>query len=216
MRLPPVTLGLLIAIGVMFLLQQNLPEETFLPLLLWPWGSFTAPYGVGGPIVTVGFMPWQLITYGFLHGGWAHVLFNCFALFQFGSAVETVLGSRRYLFFFIFCVAGAGLCQLAVTTLMLEPGTLPGGTLGASGGVFGLLLAFAIYYPGARLVFLLIPVPVPAKIAVTIYGAIELYLGLSGSQSGVAHFAHLGGLLFGWLLIRSWRPKKPQRPGTFV
>lgn len=216
MRLPPVTLGLLIAIGVMFLLQLTVPRENLLFLELWPWGNFVLGLGGDGEVVTAGFRPWQLVTYGLMHGGWAHLLFNAFALFQFGSPVERVLGSRRFLFFFFFCVVGAGLCQLTVTTAMQEPGALPIATVGASGGIFGLLLAFAIYYPDARLIFLLIPVPVPAKYAVMIYGAIELYLGLSGSQSGVAHFAHLGGLLFGWLLIQYWRPRKPERPGTFV
>jgi membrane associated rhomboid family serine protease len=209
-RIPPVTLTLLIAIVVCFLLQQTLPETTFLPFELWPWGRFVLGTDDFQRPVTAGFMPWQLITYSFLHGGWAHLLFNGWALYQFGSAAENVLGPRRFTFFYFFCVVGAGLCQLAVTTVMLDPvNPVPVGTVGASGGIFGLLLAFAVFYPGAKLIFLLFPVPVSARIAVMIYGGIELYLGLSGSQSGVAHFAHLGGLAFGWGLLRYWRGLPP-------
>jgi membrane associated rhomboid family serine protease len=155
-------------------------------------------------------MPWQLISYSFLHGNKWHLLFNGWALYQFGSAAENVLGPRRFTFFYFFCVVGAGLCQLVVTTVMLDPvNPAPIPTVGASGGIFGLLLAFAVFYPSAKLIFLLFPVPVSARIAVMIYGGIELYLGLSGAQSGVAHFAHLGGLAFGWALLRYWRGLPP-------
>lgn len=209
-RIPPVTLTLLIAIAVCFLLQKILPETTFVPFELWPWGRFVLARDSFGRELIAGFMPWQLITYSFLHGGWAHLLFNGWALFQFGTAAENVLGPRRFAFFYFFCVIGAGLCQLAVTTVMLDPvNPVPIGTVGASGGIFGLLLAFAVFYPNAKLIFLLFPVPVSARIAVMIYGGIELYLGLSGAQSGVAHFAHLGGLAFGWALLRYWRGLPP-------
>lgn len=212
-RLPPVTLALLLAIGAMFLLQQLLPPETLVaPFALWPWGRFPAE-GLDGSLLTVGFQPWQLVTYGFLHGGWMHLLFNAWALYQFGAAVENVLGARRFGQYYFFCVVGAGLCQLLVTTLMLDPlapHAVP--TVGASGGIFGLLLAFAVFFPDAKLIFLLFPVPVSARVAVVIYGAIELWLGLSGAQSGVAHFAHLGGLAFGWGLLRYWRGLPPFMP----
>jgi len=209
-RIPPVTLTLLIAIMVCFVLQQILPETTFLPFELWPWGHFVLARDDFQREITAGFMPWQLISYSFLHGGWAHLLFNGWALYQFGSAAENVLGPRRFTFFYFFCVVGAGLCQLVVTTVMLDPvNPAPIPTVGASGGIFGLLLAFAVFYPSAKLIFLLFPVPVSARIAVMIYGGIELYLGLSGAQSGVAHFAHLGGLAFGWVLLRYWRGLPP-------
>ncbi len=217
MRNTPVTLALLIAIVVIFVLQLQLPPEALVPVELWPWGHFELGLGNDGQMVTAGFMPWQLVTHAFLHGSWPHLLFNAFALFQFGSAVERVLGSKRFAFFYFFCVIGAGLCQLLVTTVMLDPiNPVPVATVGASGGVFGLLLAFAVFYPQAKLIFFLIPVPVSAKYAVMIYGAIELVLGVSGAQSGVAHFAHLGGLLFGWLLLRYWRRQPPPRSGTFA
>ena len=209
-RIPPVTLALLISIVVVFLLQQALPQEFFVPFELWPIGQFNLGVDGNGEMVTAGFMPWQLLSYGFLHGGWPHLLFNGWALYQFGAAAENVFGSRRFAFYYFFCVAGAGLCQLLVTTAMLDPiNPVPIASIGASGGVFGLLLAFAIYYPGAKLIFIFFPVPVAARTAVFIYGGLELYLGLSGAQSGVAHFAHLGGLLFGWLLIRYWRGQPP-------
>ena len=208
-RIPPVTLTLLIAIFVCFLLQKTLPETTFLPFELWPWGRFVLGTDDFQREVTAGFMPWQLISYSFLHGSWAHLLFNGWALYLFGSATENVLGPRRFAFFYFFCVVGAGLCQLVVTTVMLDPTSTPIATVGASGGIFGLLLAFAVFYPNAKLIFLLFPVPVSARIAVVIYGGIELFLGLSGAQSGVAHFAHLGGLAFGWLLLRYWRGLPP-------
>lgn len=209
-RIPPVTLALLVAIVACFLLQGIVPIESQLTFRLWPMGHFILGTDDLGREVAVGFMPWQLVSYAFLHGGWVHLLFNGWALFQFGSAVELALGSRRYLFFYFFCVVGAGLCQLLVTTAMLDPlQPVPIGTVGASGGIFGLLLAFALFFPEAKLIFLLLPVPVPARIAVVVYGAIELYLGLSGAQSGVAHFAHLGGLAFGWILIRYWRGQPP-------
>lgn len=208
-RIPPVTLTLLVAIGVCFLLQKMLPEVTFVPFELWPMGRYVLGTDLG-QTVTAGFMPWQLISYSFLHGNVPHLLFNGWALYQFGSAAENVLGSRRFTFFYFFCVVGAGLCQLVVTTVMLDPvNPVPIGTVGASGGIFGLLLAFAVFYPSAKLIFLLFPVPVSARIAVMIYGGIELFLGVSGAQSGVAHFAHLGGLAFGWLLLRYWRGLPP-------
>ena len=209
-RIPPVTLTLLIAIVLCFGLQKLLPDVAFAPFELWPLGRFVLGTGQLGQTVTVGFMPWQLISYSFLHGNVPHLLFNGWALYQFGAAAENVLGPRRFTFFYFFCVVGAGLCQLVVTTIMLDPiNPAPIGTVGASGGIFGLLLAFAIFYPRAKLIFLLFPVPVSSRTAVVIYGGIELYLGLSGAQSGVAHFAHLGGLAFGWLLIRYWRGQPP-------
>lgn len=209
-RLPPVTLALLLAIGACFLLQLALPPESLLSFELWPWGQFNLGTAPSGAEVIVGFQPWQLVSYAFLHGGWAHLLFNAWALYQFGAAAENVLGARRFTFFYFFCVVGAGLCQLLVTTMMLDPADPnPVGTVGASGGIFGLLLAFAVFYPNAKLIFLLFPVPVSARIAVIVYGVIELTLGLSGAQSGVAHFAHLGGLAFGWGLLRYWRGLPP-------
>lgn len=194
-RLPPVTQGLLWSMAVVFLLQQFIPDSLIAPLALWPWGF--------------GFMPWQLVSYGFLHGGIGHLFFNGLALFQFGAPLENVWGSRRYAIYFFVCMIGAGLCQLGVTTLMLSYGAPPIPTIGASGGVFGLLLAYGMLFPHQRVMLLLPPVEMSARTLVIVFGALELLMGVTGTASGVAHFAHLGGMLFGWLLIRYWRGQPP-------
>src|SRR5690606_6546565 len=156
-------------------------------------------------------MPWQLLTYGFLHDprNLFHVVFNMLALLMFGAPLEYTWGPRRFLQFFLVCVGGAGLCQLVVSSWMMAQGTDAYGTLGASGGVFGLLLAYGMLFPHQRVMLLFPPIPMKARTLVIVYGAIELLLGFTGWQPGVAHFAHLGGMLFGWLLIRHWRGQPP-------
>ena len=203
-NLPPVTRALLIANGVAFLLQLVLEYTALGPLMLWPLGA--------------GFMPWQLVTYAFLHGDIAHLLFNMLALLMFGAPVEHTWGEKRFLTFYAVCVVGAALCQLAVGAWTMSQGGQAYPTLGASGGVFGLLLAYGMLFPHQRVMLLIPPIPMKARTLVIVYGAIELLLGFSGLQPGVAHFAHLGGMLFGWLLIRYWRGhppfgrRKPPRP----
>ncbi|NLA67235.1 MAG: rhomboid family intramembrane serine protease [Gammaproteobacteria bacterium] len=204
-RLPPVAKGLLIANAVAFLLQVLLGRMVFAPLMLWPLGGDAHPFLAGAP----GFAPWQLLSYGFLHGNLAHLLFNMLALVMFGSQLEYTWGPRRFLAFFLVCVAGAGLCQLLVASWSVAQGAMPYPTVGASGGVFGLLLAYGMLFPHQRVMLLIPPIPMKARTLVIVYGAIELYLGITGTQSGVAHFAHLGGMLFGWLLIRYWRGQPP-------
>ncbi len=209
--IPPVTRNLLVSLvvayGLQFLLGQNVVEANF---ALWPWGRFPAE-GVNGEYLTVGFQPWQLVTYGFLHdrNSFMHLLFNGIGLWQFGSRVEQVLGSKRYTQFFFACVVGAGLCQLAVVTAMLGMGQPPFPTVGASGGIFGILLAYAMFFPRDRMIIIPIPVPISARTLVIVYGAISLLAGITGTMQGVAHFAHLGGMLFGWLLLRYWSGKPP-------
>jgi len=190
--MPPVTLALIVANVAMFFLQQAAPGLIY-PLALWPWGAGAA----GAP----GFWPWQLVTYSFLHGGMLHLAFNMFALYMFGGAIEQVFGTRRYLTYYFVCVVSAALTQLVVMALANE--IYP--TVGASGGVFGLLLAYGIYFPNNRVFFLLIPFPIKARVFVFIYAAIELFLGVTGTQEGVAHFAHLGGLIGGALMLAYWR-----------
>jgi membrane associated rhomboid family serine protease len=160
-------------------------------------------------VASVGFEPWQVVTYGFLHGSFPHIAFNMFALWMFGGPVENALGVRRYTIYYFVCVLGAAAAQLA-TVAMMSPGEFSP-TLGASGGVFGLLIAFAVLYPKARIVALFVPVPVPAPIAVVIYMLIELVFGVTGTQSSVAHFAHLGGAVVGFLLLMFWRSQQPRR-----
>jgi membrane associated rhomboid family serine protease len=147
------------------------------------------------------FQLFQLVTYSFLHGSVMHLLLNMYALWLFGSRMENVWGSRAFAVYYFVCVIGAGLTQLLVSTV--SGGVYP--TIGASGGVFGLLLAFGMRFPNEVLMLVFPPVALPAKWFVTIYAAIELWAGVAGTQAGVAHFAHLGGMLFGYLLIQYWR-----------
>lgn len=193
---PPVTRALLIANVLVFLIQQVTGDALLVPFALWPLGP--SPY-----TNVAGFEPWQLITYSFLHGGIPHIAFNMLALWMFGGPVENTLGPRRYTFYYFACVLGAAIAQLA-TIHFFQPDTFYP-TLGASGGVFGLLLAFAILYPQAKIFLFFVPVPIPARVAVVGYMILELYLGVTGTQAGVAHFAHLGGALVGIALILYWR-----------
>ena len=211
MRLPPATAGLLWALGIGFLLQNFLPEPLLMYFALWPLGEYSAGFASDGSPVTVGFLPWQIISYGFLHGGFGHVFFNGLALYMFGSSLEQTWGTRRFLAYFFICVAGAGLIQLVVVTSGITgQGVYP--TIGASGGVFGLLLAYGMLFPNRQVMLLIPPIPMKARTFVIVFGAIELGMGVFSTNSGIAHFAHLGGMLFGWLVIRYWRGQPPFRP----
>jgi membrane associated rhomboid family serine protease len=203
-NLPPVTKGLLIANAVVFLLQWALGSMAFAPLMLWPFAG-----GFDAVAAAYPFRPWQLLSYGFLHGGMGHLLFNMLALVMFGAQVEYTWGQKRFLTYFLVCVAGAGLCQLLVVSWTVSQGGGGYPTVGASGGVFGLLLAYGMLFPHQRVMLLIPPIPMKARTLAVVYGTVELLLGITGTQSGVAHFAHLGGMLFGWLLIRSWRGQPP-------
>jgi membrane associated rhomboid family serine protease len=194
--MPPVTTSLIVANVAMFLLFSS-TGDLLSPLALWPLGA--AQY------VGIGFAPWQLVTYAFLHGSMLHLLFNMFALYMFGTAIEQVFGSRRYLIYYAVCVVSAALAQLLVAKLM--GGFYP--TVGASGGVFGLLLAYGLYFPNNRVMLLFPPIPLPARVFVLIYAALELVMGVTGAQSGVAHFAHLGGMVGGFIMLRYWRGGGP-------
>jgi membrane associated rhomboid family serine protease len=191
---PPVTRLLLIANIAVYLLQSVLGDLLIVWFALWP---FNTPPGYGA-----GFLPWQVLTYGFLHGGLIHLGFNMLALYMFGGQLELVFGSRRFLIYFLGCVFSAALAQLAMSALSGGP-AFP--TVGASGGVFGLLLAYGLFFPRRTVMLLFPPIPMPAWLFVTLYGLLELYLGVTGTAAGIAHFAHLGGMLGGWILIRQWR-----------
>ncbi len=183
---------------VVFLLQAQMGDAAIIWFALWPLG----PNAAFGP--EVGFEPWQLVTYGFLHGGFSHIFFNMFAVYMFGSTLERFLGTRSYVMLYFVSVITAALTQLGVNALLGSP--YP--TLGASGGVFGLLLAFGMFFPRQRIMLLFPPIPMPAWVAVTAYAVLELVLGVTGTQAGVAHFAHLGGMLGAFLMIQ-WRRGKP-------
>ncbi len=192
--MPPVTTALIVANVAIYFLQQLLPGLIG-PFALWPLGAAAMTGG------HVGFQPWQVVTYAFLHGGLTHLLFNMFALYMFGSAMEQVVGTKRYLNYYFVCVIFAALAQLLTSSLL--GGVYP--TVGASGGVFGLLLAYAVYFPRNRVMLIFPPIPMPARTFVILYAILELVLGVTGSQEGVAHFAHLGGLVGGALMLYYWR-----------
>jgi len=191
--MPPATRALiLINVGV-YLLEQLAPDIMLGVFALWPLQS---------PL----FRPWQLVTYAFLHDprNLAHIFFNMFALFMFGRSLEQYWGARRFVMYYLVCVISAAVTQLVVQ----NASGVQEETIGASGGVFGVLLAFAWYFPRQRLFIIPIPVPIPAWLLVTVYGFLELFLGVSGRQQSVAHFAHLGGMLGGALCILYWRARR--------
>jgi membrane associated rhomboid family serine protease len=196
--MPRATQVIIAVNAIVFFLQTQMGETATILFALWPLSSSA----VFGP--EVGFAPWQLVTYSFLHGGFAHIFFNMFAVYMFGSALEQFFGTRFYVLLYFASVVTAALTQLGVNEIMGSP--YP--TLGASGGVFGLLLAFGMYFPHQRIMLIIPPIPMPAWVAVTAYGALELFLGVTGTQAGVAHFAHLGGMLGAFLMIQ-WRRGKP-------
>ena len=192
--MPPVTTALIVANVAIFLLQSLVPG-LIVPFALWPLGASQID-------PRIGFAPWQLVTYAFLHGSTMHIAFNMLALYMFGSDIERVFGPRRMLSYYFVCVVTAAVAQLLVASATNAP---PYPTVGASGGVFGLLLAFGMYFPRRTLMLIFPPIPMPAWLFVTLYGGIELFLGVTGTQQGVAHFAHLGGMLGGFLMIQHWR-----------
>lgn len=185
-RLSPGIRGLLIANLAIFAIQWWSPAmiERF---ALWP--------------LAVDFQPWQLVTYAFLHGGVAHLLFNMVGLVTFGNELEEYWGTRRLLSFYFASVIAAALTQLAVTSSIGELAP----TVGASGGIYGLLLGFAMMFPQRRIVPLIPPIPMPAWLFAVLFAGLELYLGVTGTAAGIAHFAHLGGMIGGWIMIQRWR-----------
>ena len=190
--IPPVTRALLLVnVAVFFLLPLLAPgiESYF---ALWPIGP--------------NFMPWQVISYAFLHGSFEHLFFNMLGLWMFGSELERVWGDKRFLQFYTASVLAAAVTQLIVTGMMGS--VYP--TIGASGGLFGLLLAFAMMFPN-RIILLFFVIPMKAKWLVALYGLLELYQGAYVMNTGVAHFAHLGGMVGGLLMIRYWRGQPPFR-----
>lgn len=167
------------------------------------------------------FHSFQVVSYMFLHGGLEHLFFNMFALWMFGRTLEAEIGSKRFLTYYMVCGIGAALLQLGVGWLEYDHAVRTYGamslqarallqvpTVGASGAVFGLLLAFGVMHPNAVIMLMFPPIPMKAKWFVLIYGLIELFFGMSGRQPGVAHFAHLGGMLWGWLLLIYWKRRR--------
>jgi len=192
--MPPVTLALLIANVAVFVMEGVLPLDVF---ALWPPGSFESR-----------FQPWQLVTYAFLHGGLMHIFFNMLALYMFGGQIERLYGPRFFLLYYFGCVVSAALVHLVITAWMGAP-QVP--MVGASGGVYGLLLAFAVHFPHQKILLLFPPIPLPARVFVAAFAALELFFGITQTAAGVAHFAHLGGMVGGWLMIQYRRGRFPFR-----
>ncbi len=187
--IPNVIFALLVVNGLVFAAQQYAPNLMMKLFALWP-------------VQTPWFMPWQLVTYGFLHSerNLMHIVFNMLMLWMFGRELEQIMGPRRFFTYYMTCVAGAGVVQLLVGAYYGSG--VP--TLGASGGVYGILLAYGMAFPNRTLMLIFPPIPMKAKYFVIMLGLFELTLGFSGAAPGVANFAHLGGMLFGFMLIRHW------------
>ncbi len=185
--MPPVVKSLLLLNIAAFIVDSLLHLS---PLLgLWYWGY---------PM----FQPFQFVTYMFMHAGFTHIFFNMFALWMFGRIMEQVWGGKRFLLYYMVCGIGAGLVQeMGQAAGIISTQAM---TIGASGAVYGILLAFGMTFPNERLFIIPFPFPIKAKWFVCLYAGIEILEGISG-QDGVAHFAHLGGMLFGLLLIMYWR-----------
>lgn len=204
--MPPVTMSLICVNGVMlialwFCQRVGIDLNFFLGLHYWQAGSFKI---------------YQFVSYMFMHGGFSHFFFNMFALWMFGTVIERTWGAKRYLIYYFVCGLGAAVVQEIVWGIGMSPETLAyyGDyliTVGASGAIFGILLAFGMLYPNAPLFIMFIPIPIKAKWMVIGYGIMELFAGVSQTGDNVAHFAHLGGMIFGFLLIMYWRKRDKKR-----
>ena len=190
---PPVVKNLIIINVLVYMATALLPvgNEIIRFCALWFGAS---PFGE--------FHSYQFVTYMFLHASVEHIFFNMFALWMFGRTLEYELGSKRFLIYYMVCGVGAALIQLATAYLT---GEMPIQLVGASGAVMGLLLAFGVMHPNAVIMLLIPPIPMKAKWFVVIYGVIEMFLGWTGFGGNVAQFAHVGGMLWGLLLLQWWK-----------
>lgn len=214
--IPPVTRNLIIINCAVLLLQEVLARTTGIDLV--------SIFGLHFMLAS-DFHIYQTVTYMFLHGGLTHLFFNMFALWMFGGIIEQTLGRKRFIAYYFLCGIGAALCQelwqltqffyqglaqyqavnlgsqiIPMTAFLNEAWT----TVGASGACYGVLLAFGVLYPEQRIMLLIPPIPMKAKYFVFAYAVIELFSAYA-SNDNIAHFAHLGGMLFGWLVLRHWR-----------
>lgn len=219
MNMPPITKNLII-INVLFFFAQLILNMRFdLDLNDYLGLHF---------FLASDFHLYQLVTYMFMHGGFEHILFNMLAVWMFGRVMETMWGPKRFLLFYLICGVGAGLTQEVVQYISYSVnglGALPldglvslngytmrmsdylnlWTTVGASGAIYGILLAFGVTFPNERMFIFPLPVPIKAKYFVIGYAVLELFLGFGNKGDGVAHFAHLGGMIFAWLMILYWR-----------
>lgn len=177
--------------GVFFILVCNVAVYAGEALLGLPLAQMMALW----PPDSDYFAPWQLFTYAFAHGGFSHIAFNMLGLIMFGADVERVWGTQRLMQYYLVAILSAAACQIAFGMVTGSPAPM----VGASGGVFGLLLAFALLFPERKVFLIFLPIPIPARIFAALYATVELALGVTGTQAGVAHFAHLGGMIGGAL-----------------
>jgi membrane associated rhomboid family serine protease len=201
--LTPAVKWILVANVLAFIVQIFRPNLFEWWFALWPHSERVVLMPTGTLLNQ--FYPWQLVTYGFLHGNFMHIAFNMFGLWIFGQSIEQALGTKRFTIYYFVCVIGAGLIQLLVAQLTGSYAY----TVGASGAIFGLLMAFGLMFPRTEIMMIFLPVPIEARYFVMIYGAMELINGVTNTHSGVAHFAHLGGMVFGFFLLQYWRGKFP-------
>jgi membrane associated rhomboid family serine protease len=189
--MPPATGFLVFANVLGFLLQLVFEPALTVAFALW--------IDPEAPLEQILSAPWQLVTYSFLHGGGLHLGLNLFAIWMFGADVERVWGSKRMLAAYFAAVLTGAIAQ---TLSVVMSGEMGGPVVGASAGVFGLLLCFGMLFPRRRILLIFPPIPMQARTFVIVYAALELFLGVTGTAEGVAHFAHLGGLVGGWLVYR--------------
>ena len=210
-NIPTVTKNLLIVNVILYvatLINENFMISTF--ALFYPTSQY--------------FRWWQILTHMFMHGSIWHIFFNMYALYIFGCVVERMIGTRKFLIFYFLCGFGAAALHIGVeaiqaSTLMnqIADGSQAAAqsymqlkmtpTVGASGAIYGVLIGYAMLFPTARLTLIFPPITLSAKAWVLIFVGIELLTGITGTADGVAHFAHLGGMLVGWLLILWWRKR---------
>jgi rhomboid family protein len=194
---------LLIGVNAAVFVLESASGPGFLAnFALWPVGHFFVSQFES----PVGFKVWQLITCGFLHANFLHLLINMYALWMFGSDVERAFGPRHYLTLYFASLLSSSVTQLLVVSMMTSSGVYP--TVGASGAIFGILLAFGMLFPRRTIVLLIPPIPMPAIVFVIVYAVLELFSGIFGTSQGVAHFAHLGGMIGAYLTIRHWRKRE--------
>lgn len=210
---PPVVMNLIIANFIVYLATTLLEGDVI------KFALFNVDLRALSPDDML-FRWWQPLTYMFMHGGFSHIFFNMFSLWMFGRTLEWEMGWKRFLTYYIVCGVGAALFQMGMAQIdlahieLFSPAWysyMSTPTVGASGAVFGLLLAFGMMHPNAIISLIFPPIAMKAKWFVIIYGALELMLGVSGTMDNVAHFAHLGGMFWGWLLIIWWRHRDRNR-----
>lgn len=190
-QLPPVTQALLLINTGVFCLQFLLGFWMDRLFALWPLGA--------------GFLPWQVVSYAFLHGDFGHLFFNMLGLWMFGSELEQVWGRKRFIQFYTASLLAGAVVQLLVAPLVGSQAPV----VGASGALFGLLLGYALLFPNRTIMLLIPPIPMKARTFAIVFGVLALLLGVTGTMRGIAHFAHLGGMLGGWLMMRYWRGQPP-------